>query len=117
MYTPEYHPGSTISCNPAEFQASICIRRVDSDADKVAGMKHFRIKAFYSFINNDGIAVGSWRGGRNNVQPTGRDNSDAEGYVAGVYEMNANCISPGVMLRRIQAQNGRDVAHTSFQPV
>lgn len=85
----EDHPGPSRARLPPDFVAAPRVAGMDPDADDVARGDRLDVHVLECFVDDDRIApFGAGRGGEH-VQPTRRDDSDAERHVARVDQMNA----------------------------
>ena len=57
---------------------------MNPDADDITRLNDTRIHLLEGFVCNDGIIELTRSGGGHDMEPPGRDNRDAKGYITGV---------------------------------
>ena len=77
---------------PPHVVAAKRICRVDADTDYVAAPYAVWVEWLERFVDDCRGAVSVGRGGGEDVQPSRRDDSRAEGHVARIDEMNAHAM-------------------------
>ena len=87
-------PGAAGAGHAADGVAAQGIAGVDADADDVAGLNGLGHNLLERFIDENGIADRSGRGGGEHEEPAGRDDRGAKGIVAGIDQMNAHADQP-----------------------
>src|SRR5437867_5796400 len=81
------HPGSALTCQPADFQTTASVGRVDAHAHHVTRLNALDGQRFECLIGNDRGAVLRGSSRCQHIQPAGSDDANSERHIARVDKM------------------------------
>src|SRR6266496_1508988 len=97
MNSTENHECPLLASQPADFIAAQCVAGVNPNSNNVAGCNACDIQLLQGLINDYRIAEARGCRSGEHIEPSRRDDADAEGFVTRIDEINSQCASSGAV--------------------